>query len=58
MHVNGKYPQWFDVKRGTRQSDPLSPYLFLTCAELLATMIRQNENIYGINSLDEEILLS
>ena len=58
VHVNGQYSQWFDVKRGTRQGDPLSPYLFLICAELLASMIRQNENIHGINILDEEILLS
>ena len=57
MHVNGQYFQWFDVKRGTRQGDPLSPYLFLICAELSASMICQNENIRGINILDEEILL-
>ena len=43
VHVNGQYSQWFDVKRGTRQGDPLSPYLFLICAELLASTIRQNE---------------
>ena len=48
VHVNGQYSQWFDVKRGTRQGDPLSPYLFLICAELLASMIRQNENIHGM----------
>ena len=58
VHMNGQYSQRFDVKRGTRQGDPLSPYLFLICAELLASMIRQNENIHGINILDEEILLS
>ena len=58
MHVNGQYSQWFDVKRGTRQGDPLSPYLFLICAELLASVIRQNKNKHGINILDEEILLS
>ena len=58
VHVNGQYSQWFDVKRGTRQGDPLSSYLFLICAEVLASMIRQNENIHGINILDKEILLS
>ena len=58
MHVNGQYFQWFDMKRGKRQGDPLSPYFFLICAELLASMIRQNENIYGINILGKEILLS
>ena len=58
VHVNGQYSQWFDMKRGKRQGDPLSPYLFLICAELLASVIRQNESIHGINILDEEILLS
>ena len=58
VYVNGQYSQWFDVERGTRQGDLLSPYLFLICAELLASMIRQNDNIHGINILDEEILLS
>ena len=48
----------FSMKRGTRQGNPLFPYLFLIRAELLASMIRQNENIHGINILDEEILLS
>ena len=46
------------ILNGLTFGDPLSPYLFLICAELLASMIRQNENIYGINILDEEILLS
>ena len=55
VHMNGQYSQRFDVKRGTRQGDPLSPYLFLICAELLASVIRQNENIHGMNILDEEI---
>jgi len=44
-------------ERGTRQGDPLSPYFFLICAKLLASMIGQNENIHGINILDEDILL-
>ena len=58
MYVNGQYSEWFDVRRCTRQGDPLSPYLFLMCAEMLSSMIHQNKNIHGIKILDEEILLS
>ena len=58
IYVNGQYSEWFDVKRGTRQGDPLSPYLFLICAEILFLMIHQNKNIHGVNFFDEELLLS
>ena len=57
IFVNGQYSEWFDVRRGTRQGDLLSPYLLLICAEILSSLIHQNKNIYGIKILDEEILL-
>ena len=56
MFVNGQYSEWFDVRRGTRQGDLLSPYFFLICAEILSSVVYQNKNIYGIKILDEEIL--
>ena len=58
VYVNGRYSEWFDVQRGTRQGDPLSPYLFLLCAEILSIMIRQNHNIKGIKVGKIFVLLS
>ena len=46
--VNGQLSQWFAIKRGCRQGDPISPYLFILCVEILAIMIRQNKHIKGI----------
>ena len=39
---------WFSIKRGCRQGDPICPYLFLQSVEILAIMIRQNQNSNGI----------
>ena len=41
--VNGRLSQWFAIQRGCRQGDPMSPYLFILCVEILAIMIRQNK---------------
>ena len=46
--MNGQISTWFDVKRGCRQGDPISPNHFILCAEILAIMIKENTNIKGI----------
>ena len=54
---NGHCSKSFPVSRGVRQGDPLSPYLFIICAELLADAIKQNDQIKGITVNNEEFLL-
>ena len=55
---NGQYSKWFMLERGCRQGDPISPYLYLICAEIMSIMFRKNERIKGIKVREIETLLS
>ena len=55
---NGFSSQYFDLGRGVKQGDPISPYLFILGAEILSLVIRHKASIKGIHIGNEEIKLA
>ena len=56
--LNGQKLSSFLLRSGTRQGCPLSPLLFNIVLEVLATAIRQEKEIKGIQIGKEEVKLS
>ena len=57
-HTNGQRLKSFPLRSGTRQGCPFSPLLFNRIMEVLATAIRQEKEIKGIQIGKEEVKLS
>ena len=55
---NGNRTNWFKPSKGVRQGCPLSPYLYILSAELLANKIRQDSTVKGIKIFGNEFKLS
>ena len=55
---NGFMSDFFQFGRGCRQGDPISPYIFILCVEVLGIMIRKSEGVKGIKINNVEFKLS
>ena len=55
---NGFTIDLFDICRGVRQGDPLSPFLFILAIEVLACRIQDDKGIKGILINEEEVKLT
>ena len=47
-----------NIKRGCRQGDPIAPYIFILCVEILGIRFRNNNRIKGIEVNNCPVLIS
>ena len=51
IKINGSYTHRLIPQRGLRQGDPLSPYLFILCAEGLSALLQRSEDTRKIEGV-------
>ena len=54
----GNLSSFFYTERGCKQGDPISQYLFILCAEILAIKIKNNKKIKGIKFNNKVFILT
>ena len=58
INQGGNLSSFFYTERGCKQGDPISQYLFILCAEILAVKIKNNKKIKGIKINNKEFILT
>lgn len=57
--INGNTTDFFSSSRGIRQGDPMSPYIFILCMEIISSMIKKKvDNKRWIAAKTQDISLS
>ena len=58
VNQGGNYSDRINVECGCKQGDPISPYIFILSAEILALLLKKNKKIKGIKLGNLEFLLA